>query len=189
MFLILKTHIWGLPFPLLQLKVWDYFFGIDSSLQCKSICKYQKLGMVTWFIPVCYYDFRPSSRRHSLLMWNAIETTQQPFYGPLSGTTRVSQHQKKHSPTHHPDHRPIFVSFFHLPRSVASSFFKLRAWQSFCTTCFHAIESEPPFYVFNYEFVIPFLALSICACRLMCVSYMLLEVCPLAACCILCFIG
>jgi len=28
--------------------------------------------------------------------------TQQPFYGPLSGTTRVSLYQKKHSPTHHP---------------------------------------------------------------------------------------
>ena len=25
------------------------------------------------------------------------------FYGPLSGTTRVSRYQKKHSPTHHPD--------------------------------------------------------------------------------------
>ena len=31
---------------------------------------------------------------------------QQPFYGPLSGTTRVSRYQKKHSPTHHPDHHP-----------------------------------------------------------------------------------
>ena len=25
------------------------------------------------------------------------------------------------TPTHHPDHRPIFISFFHLPRSIASS--------------------------------------------------------------------
>jgi len=25
------------------------------------------------------------------------------FYGPLSGTTRVSRQKKKHSPTHHPD--------------------------------------------------------------------------------------
>ena len=61
---------------------------------------------------------------------------QQPFYGPLSGTTRVSQYQKKHSPTHHPDHHPIFISFFHLPRSIASFLFKLRAWQCFCTTSF-----------------------------------------------------
>jgi len=37
---------------------------------------------------------------------------QQPFYGPLSGTTWVSQYQKKHSPTDHPDHHPIFISFF-----------------------------------------------------------------------------
>jgi len=59
---------------------------------------------------------------------------QQPFYGPLSGTTRVSRYHKKHSPTHHPDHHPIFISFFHLPRSIASSLFKLCAWQSFCTT-------------------------------------------------------
>jgi len=26
-------------------------------------------------------------------------TQQQPFYGPLSGTTRVSRYQKKHPPT------------------------------------------------------------------------------------------
>ena len=35
-----------------------------------------------------------------------------------------------HPPTY-PDHHPIFISFFHLPRSIASSLFKLRAWQSF----------------------------------------------------------
>jgi len=71
---------------------------------------------------------------------------QQPFYGPLSGTTwvsrtRVSQYQKKHSPTRHPDHLPIFISFFHLPPSIASSLFKLRAWQSFCTTSLHILWS------------------------------------------------
>ena len=55
---------------------------------------------------------------------------QQQFYGPLSGTTRVSWYQKKHSPTHHPDHHRIFISFFHLPRCIASSLFKLRAWHS-----------------------------------------------------------
>jgi len=44
-----------------------------------------------------------------------LQQQQQPFYGPLSGTTRVSQSQKKHSPTHRPDHHPIFISFFHLP--------------------------------------------------------------------------
>jgi len=68
---------------------------------------------------------------------------QQPFYGPLSRTSRVSRYQKKHSPTHHPDHHPIFISFFHLPRSTASSLFKLRAWQSFCTTSFHVLFGLP----------------------------------------------
>jgi len=64
--------------------------------------------------------------------------TQQPFCGPLSGTTWVSWYQKKHSPTHHPDH-PIFISFFHLPWSIASSLFKLHAWQFFCTTSVHVL--------------------------------------------------
>ena len=53
---------------------------------------------------------------------------QQPFY--------VSRYQKKHTPTHHPDHHAIFISFFHLPRSIASSLFKLRAWQSFLHNLF-----------------------------------------------------
>jgi len=68
---------------------------------------------------------------------------QQPFYGPLSGTTRLSRYQKKHPPTHHPDYHPIFISFFHLPRSIASSLFKLRAWQFFCTTSFDVFFGLP----------------------------------------------
>jgi len=67
---------------------------------------------------------------------------QQPFYGPLSGTTQVSRYQKKHSPTHHPD-RPVFIIFFHLPRSMTSSLFKLHAWQSFCTTSVHVLFGLP----------------------------------------------
>ena len=58
-------------------------------------------------------------------------------------TTRVSRYQKKHSPTQDPDHHPIFVSFFHLPRSIASSLFKLRSWQSFCTTSLHVVFGLP----------------------------------------------
>ena len=61
---------------------------------------------------------------------------QQSFYSPLSGTTRVSRYQKNHSPTHHPDHHPIFISFFHLLWSIASSLFKLCA---FCTTSLHVL--------------------------------------------------
>jgi len=58
-------------------------------------------------------------------------------------TTRVSRYQKKHSPTDHPDNHPIFIRFFHLPRSIASSLFKLRVWQSFCTTSFHVLFGLP----------------------------------------------
>jgi len=72
-----------------------------------------------------------------------IATQQQSFYGPLSGTTRVSRCQKEHSPTHHPDHRPVFISFFHLLRCIASSLFKLHAWQSFCTTSLHILFGLP----------------------------------------------
>jgi len=85
-----------------------------------------------------------TTHTHTTHIMHGIEHTttsrqrqQQLFYGPLSRTTRVSQYQKKHSTTHHPDHHPIFISFFHLPRSIASSLFKLRAWQSFCTTSLH----------------------------------------------------
>jgi len=86
------------------------------------------------------------SRLMSLTCWhhwlspnqqNQQQQQQQPFYGPLSRTTWASRYQKKHSSTHHPDHHPIFISFFHLPWSTASSLFKLHAWQSFCTTSFH----------------------------------------------------
>ena len=57
------------------------------------------------------------------------------FNSLLSGTTRVGRYQKKHSPTHtHTDHRTSFINFLHLLRSIASSLFSLRAWQSFSTT-------------------------------------------------------
>ena len=56
---------------------------------------------------------------------------QRPFNGLWSGTTRVGRYQKKHSPTHtRPDHRASFITFLHLQRSMASSLFNLRAWQS-----------------------------------------------------------
>jgi len=70
------------------------------------------------------------------ILWN-ITTTQHPFYGPLSGTTQVSRNQKKHPPTIWTIIQSI--SFFHLPRSITSSLFKLCAWQSFCTTSLHVL--------------------------------------------------
>ena len=60
-----------------------------------------------------------------------------PFNGLWSGTTLVGWYQRKHSPTHtHPDHRASFIIFLHLQRSMASSLFNLRAWQSSRTTSF-----------------------------------------------------
>jgi len=98
------------------------------------------------------------STKQYTVQWISSQTTrQQLFYGPLSGTNWVSGYQKKYSPTHHhPDHHPIFISFFHLPRSIASSLFKLRAWQSFCTTSLHVVfgplglEPSTSYYIYSF---------------------------------------
>jgi len=79
-------------------------------------------------LPLSRMYTSPDTFRHHLK--TRQQQQQWPFYGPLSGTTRVSRYQKKHSPTHHRNHHPIFISFFHLQWSIASSLFKLRAWQS-----------------------------------------------------------
>jgi len=94
-------------------------------------------------MPGCYYCKHVIRVPWSLITLRDLTTHTHTTTIPLSGTTRVSQYQKKHSPTHHPDHDPIFISFFHLPRSIASSLFKLRAWQSFCTTSFHVLFGLP----------------------------------------------
>jgi len=49
------------------------------------------------------------------------EQQQQSFYSPLSGTTRVSQYQKKHSPTHRPDHHPVLILYQLLPSTTIHS--------------------------------------------------------------------
>jgi len=51
-----KDTYMGTTFSIATVESLGLFFGIDSSLQCTFICKYQKLGMITRFIPVCYYD-------------------------------------------------------------------------------------------------------------------------------------
>ena len=60
-------------------------------------------------------------------------TQQQSFYGHRQDypDEPVPEETFTH---HHPDHHPIFITFFHLLRSIASFLFKLHAWQSFCTT-------------------------------------------------------
>jgi len=93
------------------------------------------LNYVLYFPLITYKEI-------NIYYYITTQHTNNRFYGSLSGTTRVSQYQKK-TPTHHPEHHPIFISFFHLPRSIASSLFKLRAWQSFCATSFHVLFGLP----------------------------------------------
>ena len=62
----------------------------------------------------------------------------------LSGTTRVSRYEKKHSPTHtYHGHRSFLICFLHLLKSMASSLFSLRAWQSFSTICLQVFSGLP----------------------------------------------
>ena len=69
-------------------------------------------------------------------------TVLRPFVGDYPSEP-VPEETFTNPPTHHPDHHPIFISFFHLPQSIASSLFKLRAWQSFCTTSLHVLFGLP----------------------------------------------
>ena len=106
---------------------------------------------------------------HYLLhLYNNSNTTQQPFCAPLSGATRVSWYQNKHSPTHHPDNHPIFISFFHLPRSIASSLFKLRTCQSSCTTSFHVLFGLPLGLALSTSYSIHFFTQSLSSFRSTC---------------------
>ena len=88
------------------------------------------------------FSFTTEAAMQRILCFVCNNTTQQQsFYGPLSRTTRrtrVSRYQKKHSPTHHPEHHPIFIIFFHLLRSIASSLFNT------CLTIFlHNLSPSP----------------------------------------------
>ena len=48
--------------------------------------------------------------------------------------SRTTRYQKKHSPTHtYHGHQLSLICFFHLTRSIASSPFNPRSWQSFST--------------------------------------------------------
>ena len=84
------------------------------------------------------------SSGEELSFFTYFEQRQRPFNGLWSGTTRVGRYQKEHSPTHtHPDHRASFIIFLLLQRSMASSLFNLRAWQSSRTTSFQVFFGLP----------------------------------------------
>ena len=119
-----------------------------------NVCWSVLLLTLAW---VCWNDATICVNLHSLGSLNKLcnmKTTQVISLWTYNNTTTTTVLQRfvrdylgepvpeKHSPTHHHDH-PIFISFFHLPRSIASFLFKLRAWQSFCTTSFHVLFGLP----------------------------------------------
>ena len=124
-----------------------------------SVCDIVCSGLVmTWLTPFNCLNTAPPT---ALMMYvqlvclsifvclsdawtNQQQQQQRPFNGLWSGTTRVGRYQKEHSPTHtYPDHRASFIIFLHLQRSMASSLFNLRAWQSSRTTSFQVFFGLP----------------------------------------------
>ena len=77
------------------------------------------------------------------LPFNCCNTTTIVLWPFVRDCLRETVPDLKHSPTHHPDHHPIFISFFHLLRSIPSSLFKVRAGQSLCTTSLHVLFGLP----------------------------------------------
>ena len=58
-------------------------------------------------------------------------TTSNRFTALCQGLPGWAGTRRNIHPLTYPDHQPSSISFFHLPRSIASSLFNLRAWQSF----------------------------------------------------------
>jgi len=115
----------------------------STVIEVSDVQQRSRMDLNRWFWIAATYHNVSNKCLCQPIQDHITTTQQQPFYSPSSGTTRVSRYQKKHSPTHHPDHHPIFISFFHLPRCIASSLFKLRPWQSFGTTSFHVLFGLP----------------------------------------------
>jgi len=62
-------------------------------------------------------------------------------FGPeLPGWAGTRRNTHQHT---HPDHRTSFINFLHLQRSIASSWFSLRAWQSSLTTSVRVLFGLP----------------------------------------------
>jgi len=79
---------------------------VGRELAWKNLCHLsQNLFQNRWL------DERRKPRKNWLTQVHHHQQQQQ-FYGPLSGTTRVSRYQKKHSRTHtYPDHQSSFRMF------------------------------------------------------------------------------
>jgi len=106
---------------------------VCTSLQTDNHASTPPLSFFTGRVPFLPPNQQRQSTEGTVWVWSELHT--HPFNGLLSGTTRVGRYQKKHSPTHtHPDHRTSFIIFLRLQRSLTSSLFILRAWQSSRTT-------------------------------------------------------
>jgi len=107
---------------------------VCTSLQTDNHTSTPPLSFFTGRVPLLPPNQQRQSTEGTVWVWTT-HTHTHPFNGLLSGTTQVGRYQKKHSPTHtHPDHQTSFIIFLHLQRSMASSLFILRAWQSSRTT-------------------------------------------------------
>jgi len=90
---------------------------------------------------ICYKHLKP----HTVLHGTYTHTHTHTHYHftalrILSGTTRMSLYQKKHTPTHtYCGHQSSLICFIHLIRTMASSLFNPRAWQSFSTISLYFI--------------------------------------------------
>ena len=80
---------------------------------------------------------------HNLLHFRLLLLLQ-PFTALCPGLPEWADTRRHIHPLTYPDHHhPIFISFFHLLRSIASYLFNLRAWQSFCTTSVQVLFGLP----------------------------------------------
>ena len=96
--------------------------GLLHCLESGHLAAFWKCStMVTMFNRILHFLSRYSSW---CTMSPVITTYTQPFYGPLSRTTRVSRYQRKHSLTH--------ILYRLPPSAIVSSLLNLRAcqWQS-----------------------------------------------------------
>ena len=131
--------------------------AMDSARQLATSYWDQELPRLCWLVlsiePGCHQTWPKCSGRGENKAWclagmhtrtHTHRPTDTQPYAPLSGTRRVAEYQKKHSPTHtHPDHQTSFINFLHLLRSIASSVFSLRAWQSSLTTSLQVLFGLP----------------------------------------------
>jgi len=102
-----------------------------------------------------FHNYR-HHHHHIYLPWNKYNNNTHNCFTALwilSGTTRVSEYQKKHSPTHtYCGHQSALICFFHLIWSMAfSSLFNPCGWQCFSTVSLQGSALSPLLFVIVME--------------------------------------